>query len=372
MQTNKLPMPLYMDVHIVPGVKARNVAEAHLKDLAHQDEYGCKSVTYWIDEARENVFCLIEAPDKNAVQEMHGKAHGLIPNKIIEVNANLVESFLGRIYDPADAVVSKDGIKVFEDPSYRILLVTKICDTVLLKHQYGEKANEMIAEHNQIIRENLAEYGGREAENDRDGFVISFTLAAKALACALHIRDQIQQVIKADIGFRMAINAGEPVEKSMKLFGDTIHRAEAMCYITNNTKIALSAAVKDIVAKDMLHNDGKTFLTLSPKDEELLESLFATLKDNWQDATFNMDNYCKATAMSSSQLYRKTISLTGVSPNILLKNYRLEKAKELMRKRAYNIAQITFDSGFTSASYFTKCFKKKYGLLPMAYLEHLH
>ena len=57
-------------------------------------------MTYWIDEERENIFCLIDAPDKEAVEEMHRKAHGLIPNKIIEVNSTLVKSFLGRIYDP--------------------------------------------------------------------------------------------------------------------------------------------------------------------------------------------------------------------------------------------------------------------------------
>ena len=77
-------------------------------------------------------------------------------------------------------------------------------------------------------------------------------------------------------------------------------------------------------------------------------------------------------AMSKSQLYRKTIALTGLSPNILLKEFRLERAKQLMKKQRYNIAQITFDSGFTSPSYFTKCFKKQFGLLPMAYLDLLH
>jgi AraC-like DNA-binding protein len=54
-----------------------------------------------------------------------------------------------------------------------------------------------------------------------------------------------------------------------------------------------------------------------------------------------------------------------------LKDFRLEKAKGLMKKQHYNISQITFDSGFASPSYFTKCFKKKYGLLPMAYLDLL-
>jgi AraC-like DNA-binding protein len=110
-------------------------------------------------------------------------------------------------------------------------------------------------------------------------------------------------------------------------------------------------------------------LTLSPQDEEFLTMLFNTLEEKWQDADFNFDDYSQAMAMSKSQLYRKTISLTGLSPNNFLKEYRLEKAKELLRKKSQNISQITFNSGFTSPSYFTKCFKTKYGLLPNDYLD---
>jgi len=83
-------MPIYMDVHLVPGVKAKNVAEAHRQDMLHQEGYGCKCMTYWIDERRESIFCLIEAPDKDAVEEMHARAHGLIPNRIIEVSSKVV------------------------------------------------------------------------------------------------------------------------------------------------------------------------------------------------------------------------------------------------------------------------------------------
>src|SRR5664279_2120463 len=154
-------MPIYMDVHIVPGVKAKDVAEAHSKDLLHQVEHRCKCMTYWIDEERESIFCLVEAPEKKAVEEMHRKAHGLIPNKIIEVDSTLVSSFLGRIYDPESAVISEDGLKVFSDPSFRILLVTRTTDPNLLRYQLGmDKANEMMESHNKIIRKNLKTYIG--------------------------------------------------------------------------------------------------------------------------------------------------------------------------------------------------------------------
>src|ERR1700743_2504023 len=159
-------MPIFMDVHIVPGVKAKDVAVAHSLDIFHQQEHDCNCMTYWVDEARESIFCLVEAPDKHAVEKMHSKAHGLIPNKIIEVNNNLVESFLGRIYDPSDAQVSDTGLKVFADPSFRILLVTKIADPILLKHKLGdEKAGELLGTHNSIIRKNILQHGGREAEH---------------------------------------------------------------------------------------------------------------------------------------------------------------------------------------------------------------
>jgi hypothetical protein len=272
-------MPIFMDVHIVPGVKAKNVAEAHRLDLLHQQEHGCNCMTYWIDEARESIFCLIEAPDKNAVEEMHSKAHGLIPNKIIEVNSHLVEAFLGRIYDPSDAQVSNEGLKVFADPSFRILLVTKITDPVLLKHKFGdEKAAELLGTHNNIIRKNILQYGGREAEHEGSGFVISFASASKAVECALSIRREMPDSISAPIDLRLAVNSGEPVERSEHLFGETIQFAANMCRITKEGKIAIASPVKELMADDLFQKERKCFLNLLPQDEHLLKLLFGKLE----------------------------------------------------------------------------------------------
>jgi AraC-like DNA-binding protein len=366
-------MPIYMDVHIVPGVKARDVAEAHKKDLLHQKEYGCKAMTYWVDEKRETIFCLIDAPEKDAVEEMHRKAHGLIPNKIIEVSSKVVESFLGRIYDPPEAETSDDGLKVFSDPSFRILLVTKVTDPVLLQHKFGiEKANEVLNRHYNIIRKDLSLHAGTEVEHGGSGFIISFASAAKAVSCALAIQNDMAVADAEAIGLRIGINAGEPVEESNKLFGDTIQLAGYMCAIAKNCQVSVSSSVKDLVSKDFFKTGKDSFLTLSANDEILLSSLFSILEKNWQNPDFDITDYCNSMAMSKSQLYRKTIAFTGMAPNLFLKEFRLEKAKELMKKQRYNISQITFDSGFTSPSYFTKCFKKKYGLLPMEYIDLLH
>ena len=79
-------MPLYMDIHRhVPGLTPEAVAGAHEKDLAVQEKYGVKYLKYWYDTASERVFCLVEAPSKEAAERVHREAHGLVADELIEV-----------------------------------------------------------------------------------------------------------------------------------------------------------------------------------------------------------------------------------------------------------------------------------------------
>ena len=70
-------MPLYLDVHNkVDGLTAAGVAEDHRKDLAVQHKHGVKYLRYWFDEGTGKVFCLVEAPSKEAAAAVHREAHG--------------------------------------------------------------------------------------------------------------------------------------------------------------------------------------------------------------------------------------------------------------------------------------------------------
>src|SRR3990170_3393293 len=197
-------MPLYMDLHILPGVKARDVAQAHVQDLLIQDDHGCTCMTYWVDEKRGNVFCLIEAPAREAVSEMHGKAHGLIPHKIIEVNSNLVESFLGRISDPDSAIISSDGLKIFSDESLRNIMVIRLQDPVVQQHQLGkEKANGLIRSQQYIIQKELGAFEGTEVNHGGTDHIASFVSAGKAVNCALSILDILKDMASENGSLRI-------------------------------------------------------------------------------------------------------------------------------------------------------------------------
>jgi AraC-like DNA-binding protein len=400
-------MPIYMDVHYVPGIEARDVAEAHQKDVMIQKDHSCKTMTYWIDEARGVAFCLIEAPHPSMVEEMHRQAHGLMPHKILEVSNELVESFLGRIHDPEEATLSADGLKVFHDPAFRILLVAETSDPVLLQHALGvQQANELLGRQNNLIRKHAAAHGGRlvqhsgssrpgqhpdigrqaqhpgtsrqaqhpgtsrQAQHSGSSLIVSFSSAAAAVACALGIQQEAMTGEQNGTGVRIAVSAGQPVATSNDLFGDTIELSARLCrWFSTGSKVAISSAVKDLLAREDYQRNKRQLAVLSPGDEGLVGSLFSILEANWRKPEFNVEEFCQATAMSKSRLYRKTLSLSGLSPNALLKEFRLDKARLLLKRQSGNITETTFDSGFSSPSYFTKCFKKKFGLLPAMYVS---
>jgi hypothetical protein len=79
-------MPLFMDVHNkVDGLTAEAVAGAHQRDLEVQGQHGVKYLKYWFDEGSGKVFCLVEAPSKEAAEAVHREAHGLVADDITEV-----------------------------------------------------------------------------------------------------------------------------------------------------------------------------------------------------------------------------------------------------------------------------------------------
>ena len=79
-------MPLYMDVHKnVDGLTAQAVADAHRKDVETQGDHGVTYLKYWYNEAEGTVFCLCDAPSKEAAEAVHREAHGLVADEIIEV-----------------------------------------------------------------------------------------------------------------------------------------------------------------------------------------------------------------------------------------------------------------------------------------------
>jgi hypothetical protein len=79
-------MPRFLDMHTgATGLTPEGLAELHRQDLAVQGKYGVRYLKYWYDAATGKVFCLSEAPSKEAALAVHREAHGQMPDDIFEV-----------------------------------------------------------------------------------------------------------------------------------------------------------------------------------------------------------------------------------------------------------------------------------------------
>jgi len=364
-------MPIYMDRHDVSEtVTAEKVAQLHQEDLKIQDQFGCRGLTYWFDEKRKTAFCLIEAPDVKTIQKMHNKAHGQVPNSIIEVEASIVESFLGRIGDPEKA--KKTVLNIINDPAFRTIMVISL-KRLSLKQNDSAQFKSSLHNYNNAVLNLLNVYEGKPVKQSENHFLVSF----KSVSNAVHAAFDIQSLLKKfrdDINndkilLKIGLSAGVPVTEKKSIFEDTIKLAERMCKIIKG-EIIVSSEVKELYNSENSNalSEGESVFFLTQTDEKFLTLLMDYTESTWSNANLKVDDFSKPLGCSKSQLYRKITLLTGKSPNTFIKEYRLNEALTLLNKNSGNVSEIAFETGFTSPSYFSKCFQKTYGHLPSDHL----
>jgi len=108
-------------------------------------------------------------------------------------------------------------------------------------------------------------------------------------------------------------------------------------------------------------------ISISKKDQEFIDKLHAEIENHIAELDFSIDNIAETMFMSRSSFYRKIKSITGMSPNDYLKVFRLNKAAELLLENNHSISEICDMVAFSSSSYFAKCFKAQFGVLPKDY-----
>lgn len=134
--------------------------------------------------------------------------------------------------------------------------------------------------------------------------------------------------------------------------------------------ILRSSLVQLLKSRQIMFN--KFYNGITPKakektttlDNEFIKNVLNYINENISEYDLSVEVLASKVFLSRSQLYRKIKTLTGVSVNEFIRNVRLEKAKELIELGNDNITEISIKVGFSSPSYFTKCYKEKYGHLP--------
>ena len=103
---------------------------------------------------------------------------------------------------------------------------------------------------------------------------------------------------------------------------------------------------------------------LEDRDKQFLKQLQTIIQQNLSDSEFGVEDMGQQIGLSRVQLYRKVKAMTGSSVVDLLRKARLAKAKRLLETRSMSVSEVAYEVGFSAPSYFTKCFKEEYGMLP--------
>lgn len=110
---------------------------------------------------------------------------------------------------------------------------------------------------------------------------------------------------------------------------------------------------------------------LNEADKGFVDKLRKEIEERLSNPDTNVEDLGAALGFSRVQLYRKTKALTGYAPNELLRIARLKKAASLLAATEKSIAEVTYEVGFSSPSYFTRCFKEFFGESPTDYLKRI-
>ena len=244
-------MPLYMDIHNVPGATPEALKAAHEADVAVQGKHHVCYHKYWLNEAAGKVFCLVEAPNAEAAAAVHQEAHGLLAEKIIEVDPDMADGLFGPgEVNGAGAVLLPDQLGS-RDSGVRSIMFTDIVGSTEMCSRHGDDAAiRMLGVHDRIVRAAVGANNGREVKHTGDGIMAAFNSAASAVKTACAIQGQLNDHNGAGpdlpVVVRIGISAGEPVEQAADLFGSTVQLAARLCAQAEPGQVLVSTVVADL------------------------------------------------------------------------------------------------------------------------------
>jgi AraC-like DNA-binding protein len=302
---------------------------------------------------------------------MHNYAHGKIPNVILEVDEDIVESFLGRIEDPEKS--SYTDINIINDPAQRTIMAIRYLTSSLNGLSYYKlEANSQ--QTIGIVGDKLKQFGGRLVDHDEGYLLISFKSAYKSVLCAFELeslfKDHIAELYNSNIHIKIGLASGMPVEENKTFFEDTIKLANRLCFIDKSNIVLTPEVQSQFIAENLStpYDKGRIY-SLPSLEEKYLNILINFIEKKWNNPLLRVEDFGLPLAMSKTQAYRKIVFLTGKSPNTFLKEYRLNRALERINKNTNTFSEIAYETGFNSQSYFSKCFHRRFHVLPSDYIK---
>lgn len=308
---------------------ARSLAELHSGFLILETKSGCNSFCLSLPKEQKNIINISEpvTNDKEEIRENFGgaeKVSGHYTILIVEDNLEMQNFIVRQLSDRYTVLAASNGIEALEimDNNYVHLIIS---DIVMPK---------------------------------MDGFELCKHLKSKINyshipVILLTAQTNLQSKITG-----IEVGADTYIEKP---FSTEYLLTCVAGLLKNREKLREAFANSPFIAVN-------TVATSQP-DEEFVRNLKEIIEANLSDPEFSMDDIAGTLNMSRSSFYRKIKGALDMTPNDYLRLERLKKAAQLLQEGKYRINEICYMVGFSSPSYFAKCFQKQFGVLPKDLME---
>lgn len=284
---------------------------------------------------------------------------------------------LGKNHLPNHLIIETEKM---ENKPDEVAEIPKISATTVLE---TKKMKILTIDDNDDIRNYLKEslkndYTVYEARNGKEGIEKTLKLLPTLIICDVMMEGmdgiEVCSTLKSNVNTShipiIMLTAKIGVENKIEGF-----EKGADDYITKpfSVKLLKTRLINLIeqrrVLKEKFNNLNLNLSSIGPTsmDEKFLKRVTNILEENMSDNTFSVNELAETLGMTHDQLYRKTKALTGVTANKFIRTIRLRKAAQLIETKKYNISEVLYEVGFSSPSYFSKCFKKEFGVLPTDY-----
>lgn len=229
--------------------------------------------------------------------------------------------------------------------------------------------------HNSVSK-TLRHFEAKIIKQDNNNYLVMFRTATNAVLCALKIQSDIKYITskfdRKSRNLKIGIRTGTKTERDLGGSKEVISAVLDLCDFQFQD-IVITSAVKVLYEKENRNAliDKDHIRSLSRAEEQMLINLLENAHTLWNTPKFTVGNLSRQLGMSPSQFRRKLKRLTGKPPNLFIREFRLKRAIHLMNLNFGQISQVATESGFKSPSYFTKCFRATFGILPSKYTQLL-
>ena len=364
-------MPIYMDFHHFPeGINLEEIMQAHMSELAVQNEYGIRYLQYWVNSREGYIYCLMESPDPESCEKLHHAVDHDLACNIQEVDQDKLHAFMGMNIPHNNHLALTPSGEV--DKAHRGILMVNL-RTLNSQYPYEIEPGAITVSYQpkSIGLLLIGRHNGRLYEHDEvDNLIAVFNTSSDAVNCAFEIQreflEKIHNSTRAawNIEFRISVTHDQPLKATGGFFESSLKDLERFVLIAEPDSIVFSSNLKKQVYELQTFDTVNKYRIFSPDEESFIQQMFAALQVHACSELFGVEELARHMNCSRSTLYRRTLAVLGISPIKLISTYRLQTARHLIGKNVMNINQVAFEVGFSNPSYFTKLFKEAYGLLP--------